>query len=193
MKEEGNSTAKKTKTKTGGQHTRLEKGTRTPSDFHSAEPRAEPVRQRGQSTEAGKSQAQGRGCWRRQPALTQLKQATPSTTSSMKKSCWQPGRAALRDGLCHQQKPPLAEKARAWQGEGQGQSPVASCRPGPGSPGSPRSPRTLPRSQVGGKGPGGTGREETERERGGVQIHFPPSLPLPGEVGCPPSPRCSAG
>lgn len=45
-----------------GKHTRLEKGTRTTSDFHSAEPTAEPVRQRGQSTEAGKSQAQGGGC-----------------------------------------------------------------------------------------------------------------------------------
>ena len=64
----GNSTAKN-KNKNRGQHTRLEKGTRTTSDFHSAEPRAEPVRQRGQSTEAGKSQAQGGGCWRRQPPL----------------------------------------------------------------------------------------------------------------------------
>lgn len=52
-----------------GKHTRLEKGTRTISDFHSAEPTAEPVRQRGQSTEAEKSQAQGGGCQLRQPPL----------------------------------------------------------------------------------------------------------------------------
>ena len=37
----GNSTAKKK----GGKHTRLEKGTRTTSDFHPAEATAEPVRQ----------------------------------------------------------------------------------------------------------------------------------------------------
>lgn len=50
-------------------HTRLEKGTWTTSNFHSAEPTAEPVRQRGQSTEAGKSQAQGGGCRLCQPPL----------------------------------------------------------------------------------------------------------------------------
>lgn len=48
-----------------GKHTRPEKGTRTTSNFHSAEP----VRQRGQSTEAGKSQAQGGGCRLSQPPL----------------------------------------------------------------------------------------------------------------------------
>lgn len=52
-----------------GRHTRLEKGTRTTGSFHSAEPTAEPVRQRGQSTEAGKSQAQGGGRRLCQPPL----------------------------------------------------------------------------------------------------------------------------
>lgn len=57
-----------------GKHTQPERGTRTTSDFHSAEP----VRQRGQSTEARKSQAQGGGCRLGQPPL--LRRHRPGDT-----------------------------------------------------------------------------------------------------------------
>lgn len=76
----------------------------------------------------------GRGLLAPSATLTQLKQATPSTTSSVKSSeAARPSGSCLGTWTVSQPKPPLAERAQAWQGEQRGQSPAASCGPGSGS------------------------------------------------------------
>lgn len=65
--------------------------------------------------------------------LTQPKQATPSTTSSVKSSeAARPSGSCLGTWTVSQPKPPLVERDRAWQGEQRVQSPEASLGPGPG-------------------------------------------------------------
>lgn len=152
---------------------------------------AEPVRQRGQSTEAGKSQAQGGGA---PPAtLTQPKQATPSTTSSVKSSkAARPSGSCLGTWTMSQPKLPLAE------------SPGLASRAAGTSPWLLAGQalvarkyiqlRTLHQEQGGRKGAGGDqeGGRLREKEAGLDQLPSPFPSPSP-EVAAPPSPRCFAG
>lgn len=152
----------------------------------SSRARAEPVRQRGQSTEAAKSQAQGGGA--PPAALTQPQQATPSTTSSAKSSkAARPSGSCLGTWTMSQPKPPLAEPGLGK--ESSGDEPAASRGPGPRSQEIRAAQDTTPGARWEERGRRGPGRRETKRERGGFRsTSFSLPLPLAGS-GCPTLPK----
>lgn len=174
-----------------GKHTRLEKGTRTTSNVHSAEP------QQNLSGSEGKVQRPGRARPRAGAAappatLTQPKQATPSTTSSVKRNeAARPSGSCLGTWTVSQPKPPLAERERpGLTRRARGTKPAASCRPGPGSQEIHAFRTHYTRSQVGGKGQeeNRKGRRLREKEAGLDQLPSPFPSPSP-EVGCPTLPK----
>lgn len=132
------------------------------------------------------SQAQGGGA---PPAtLTQPKQATPSTTSSVKSSrAARPGGSCLGTWTMSQPKLPLAESpglASRATGTSRG-----FLRVGPSEPGNAEL-RTLHPERGGRKGAGGDqeGGRLREKEAGLDQLPSPFPSPAP-EVGCPTLPK----
>lgn len=182
----GNSTAKKTKQKQGATYPAGERdkdSQRLPfSRAQSRTCQAARAKYRGRE-EPGP----GRGLLAPPATLTQLKQATPSTTSSMKKSA-----AARPSGSgnpdCVATETTTSRESPGLARRGTGTEPRGFVQAGAWGPGSPRSPRTLPRSQVGGKGPEGNGKGGRQREKEAGLDPLPPPSPSP-EVGCPTLPK----
>lgn len=106
----------------------------------------------------------GRGLLAPSATLTQLKQATPSTTSSMKKStAARPSGSGNLD--CVATETTTSRESPGLARRGTGTEPRSFLQAGAWWPGTPGSPRTPPRNQVGGKGPEGNGKEGRQRKR----------------------------
>lgn len=164
----GNSTAKKTKQKQGATYPAGERdkdSQRLPfSRAQSRTCQAARAKYRGREELCGP----GRGLLAPPATLTQLKQATPSTTSSMKKSA-----AARPSGSgnpdCVATETTTSRESPGLARRGTGTEPRGFVQAGAWGPGSPRQSSDTTQEPGGGKGPlRGTGRRETERERGGV-------------------------
>lgn len=135
----------------------------------------------------------GRGLPALPATLTQPKQATPSTTSSVKNSeAARPQRllpgnldCVATETTTSRERPGLARRATGTK------SPTASRRPGPGGQKMHAVPGqdTDAREQGGRKGAGGR-REGRETERGAGLDQLPSPFPSPSpEVGCPTLPK----
>lgn len=165
MKEKGAIPQQKNKTKTGGNIPGWRKGQGLPATSIQQSPEQNLSGSEGKVQRYREEPGPGRGLLVPSATLTQLKQATPSTTSSMKKSA-----AARPSGSgnldCVATETTTSRESPGLARRGTGTEPRGFLQAEAWWPGNRRSPRTLPRSQVGGKGPRGTGREgDRERKR----------------------------